>query len=195
MAQRALKSTHSIVTKVVEDHNTVKAFWSKFKKESDKTEREKLANQIIYEIAVHSHAEELVLYPAIERNLKEEGKKLVDESRAEHAEVKKKLYAVDRMSSGDPNLVTQLTATMEVLETHIEEEENDILPKFEKATDEETLKTLGGAFDAVKHTVPTRPHPWAPDKPLMESLVGLATAPVDMLRDAARSATTGFKDK
>lgn len=194
MAQKPLKSTQSIVTKVVDDHNTVKALWSKFKKESDRAEKEKLANQIIYEVSVHSHAEELVLYPAIERNLKDEGKKLVDESRAEHAEVKEKLYAVDRLSSGDPNLETQLTATMEVLETHIEEEENDILPKFEKATDEKTLMALGDAFDTVKHTVPTRPHPWAPDKPLMESLVGLATAPVDMLRDAARSATTGFKD-
>lgn len=194
MATRAFISKQNIVSKIVDDHNTVKSFWCKFKKESGRTEKEKLANQIIYEIAVHSHAEELVLYPAIENTLKDEGKKLADMSRAEHAEVKNKLYAVDRMSSGDPNLEPQLTATMEALETHMDEEENDILPKFENATDVDTLQSLGGKFDAAKKVVPTRPHPWAPDKPLMESLIGLAAKPVDKLKDAARAATTGFKE-
>lgn len=180
-----------IIAQVIDDHNTVKSLWSKFQTENNKEEKDKLANQIIYEVSVHSHAEELVLYPAIEKSLQNKGKQLVDESRAEHAEVKKKLYAVDRMKAGDPNLDSQLNDTLTTLEQHIKEEETDILPQFKSATDVSTLQELGKKFERIKAAVPTRPHPSAPDKPLMETLIGLAVAPADNLRDATRSFSTG----
>ncbi|GAB5593999.1 hypothetical protein Unana1_08899 [Umbelopsis nana] len=182
-----------IVSRVIQDHEQVKTLWSQFQAEKDRQEQEKIANQIIYEVAVHSHAEELILYPSYSKSLASKGKEIADHSRLEHDEIKKNLYKVDRLSSGDENLEPELKKVMKELEQHMHEEEHEFLPEFEKATDVETLESLGKQFEAIKMAVPTRPHPSAPDKPLMETLISAVATPVDKLRDLARSAGTGFK--
>jgi hypothetical protein len=50
-------------------------------------EREHWANIFRWELARHSLAEELFLYPAFEQYLGSEGKKMADEDRADHKEV------------------------------------------------------------------------------------------------------------
>jgi hypothetical protein len=55
-------------------------------------EREHWANYFRWELARHSLAEELLLYPAFEEYLGPEGKKIADEDRADHKEVFIMLY-------------------------------------------------------------------------------------------------------
>jgi len=45
------------------------------------------ANQFRWELARHSVGEELLLYPAFEKHLGAEGKKMADEDRADHQTV------------------------------------------------------------------------------------------------------------
>jgi hypothetical protein len=70
------------------------------------------------------------------------------------------------------------------LKQHIEEEEEDHLPKLEQSMDKKSSESLARSFHRTKKFVPTRSHPSAPDKPPFETVVGLLTAPIDKLRDA-----------
>jgi len=70
-----------------------------------------------------------------------------------------------------------------------QEEEGVILPKFKNAVTLDTLVQLGQTFLDKKSTVPTRPHPSAPDKFPINVPVNKMTAPLDKLRDAARFGT------
>ena len=45
---------------------------------------------------------------------------------------------------------------------------------------------LGEEFSKTKSMVPTRPHPSAPDRPPMQTVVGGMAAAVDKARDMAR---------
>jgi hypothetical protein len=51
-------------------------------------EQTRWANQFRWELARHSVGEELVIYPAFEKNLGPEGKRMADEDRAEHQTVR-----------------------------------------------------------------------------------------------------------
>ncbi len=50
-------------------------------------EQQRWANEFRWELARHSAGEELVVYPAFEKKLGAEGKRMADEDRAQHQEV------------------------------------------------------------------------------------------------------------
>lgn len=73
---------------------------------------------------------------------------------------------------------------MKPLTKHMEDEESNDLPTLEDKLSREDSVSLAKSFNRTKHFVPTRSHPSAPDKPpVVESVVGLLTAPIDKLMD------------
>ena len=73
------------------------------------------------------------------------------------------------------------------LSTHIQEEEQQDLPKLEDAISREESEKLSVSFGRTKIFVPSRSHPSAPDKPPFETAVGLLTAPIDHVADLFRT--------
>jgi hypothetical protein len=71
---------------------------------------------------------------------------------------------------------------------HIREEEDVILPAFEKTVDLDKLVDLGTLFLEKKVTAPTRPHPEAPTTYPFNVAVNYVTEHVDKLRDSYRFA-------
>lgn len=167
---------------IIGDHTLVKTIYDKFKMCSHK-EANEWRNQLIYEIARHSVAEELIIYPIMREKIPD-GEKWYQDSIKDHQKVKQLLHEVQSIDPSSTELRSKVDETMKVLFSHIEEEENEILPLIRKHIPEEQLVTAGNQFMRRKFIVPTRPHSSVPeDPPTLEGLLGLLIAPVDKFRE------------
>jgi hemerythrin-like domain-containing protein len=124
-------------TSLLEDqHRKVEALFEKLESGgADRAVLDELANSL----AAHMAIEQDIFYPAI----KEVDSDLVNESFEEHsiAEVAlKRLLATD---SDDDSFEARVTALKELIEHHVEEEEEELFPAVEKALSAETLEKLG----------------------------------------------------
>jgi len=175
-----------VTQRVINDHNDIKAAYGKVKALPD-AEAQKWFHQLMWTIARHSAAEELVLYPLLDKT-GPIGVELVEKSRQDHQRVKEALAELDGKKISA--VVRQKIDNMMVqLLEHIQMEE-DIggdLDQLRKGVALHELVEAGTSFQRTKIFVPTRAHPNAPDKPPFETVVGLITAPIDKLRDLFRT--------
>lgn len=167
---------------MISDHILVKTIYDKFKMCSHK-EANEWRNQLIYEIVRHSVSEELIIYPIMREKLPD-GEKWFQDSIKDHQKVKQLLHEVQSMDPSSTEFRTKVDETMKVLCSHIDEEENEILPLIRKHIPEDKLVSLGNQFMRRKFIVPTRPHSSIPeDSPTIEGLLGLLIAPIDKFRE------------
>ncbi|KAI0508349.1 hypothetical protein F5B22DRAFT_401348 [Xylaria bambusicola] len=177
---------HSQIWKVSEaikeDHKQLKDYYHRAVNSKDPDEQERYGNAFIWELARHSIAEELVVYPAFERDV-QDGQNIADNDRDQHQTIKEQLYEFQKLKPRDEAYVPTLQSLFKNLETHIKEEEEDHLVKLENSLSLTESKELSQSFERTKMFTPTRSHPSAPNKRPFETVVGLMTAPVDKLRD------------
>ncbi|KAJ3579051.1 hypothetical protein NPX13_g1511 [Xylaria arbuscula] len=158
---------------IKEDHKQLKEYYDRAVNSKDPDEQERYGNAFIWELARHSIAEELVVYPAFERDI-QNGRNIADHDRDQHQ---------TKLKPKDAAYVPTLQSLFKDLETHIKEEEENHLEKLENVLSMTESKELSQSFERTKMFTPTRSHPSAPNKPPFETVVGLMTAPVDKLRD------------
>ncbi|CAG8438457.1 1594_t:CDS:2 [Diversispora eburnea] len=147
-----------VISEIIEDHKIIKNLWQRFEGETNNRESQKIANTIIREIAIHSHCEEIHVYPLLENHLPN-GKEVADHNREEHLQIKNDLAKLDGMNVVDSGYKNLFDKVMKEFEKHVEEEENDIYPKFKESISTDLLNELG-----------ENPHPSAPDKPPAETI-------------------------
>jgi len=174
-----------VVHEVLADHTIIRDLWKRYQNAVDGFEEEALANTLARELAIHNTTEEIILYPAIEKNL-EDGKATIEENREEHRQVKADLNKIDALQRNDPTFKELLEKAATEFDLHAQKEETDVLIRFKEATSEEERHKLGEEFVAQRSMVPTRAHPSAPDKPPMATAVGAAVMPVDKTKDKGR---------
>ncbi|KAJ9116327.1 hypothetical protein QFC22_004767 [Naganishia vaughanmartiniae] len=172
--------------KIIHDHEELHEYYHKMISSSDHSIKTQYQNQFVWELARHTIAEELVVYPAFEKYLADEGKAMADKDRAEHNVLKKELYKFQSLSCTSDDWEPTIKHLYEDLKQHIVEEEKDDLPKLEKAIERTESDNLAASFQRTKMFVPTRSHPMAPDKPPFETVAGLLAAPIDKLGDIFR---------
>ena len=118
-------------------HRKVEALFKKL--ESGRSDPATVLEELSNSLAAHMAIEHEFLYPAA----KEVDDEQVNEAFEEHslAEVAlKRLLATDME---DEAFDARVTALKELIEHHVEEEEEELFPKVEKAIDEETLSSMG----------------------------------------------------
>ncbi|TFK36182.1 hypothetical protein BDQ12DRAFT_725232 [Crucibulum laeve] len=170
---------------VAEDHREMYTYYDEYTKASGNPDKqERWARQLTWEVARHAIAEELVVYPMMEKHLGEKGKQLAEHDRADHQEVKNRLYNLEDLSPGTSQHASLLKEIMDHLKPHNDSEENEDLPLLEAAIGREDSQSAAKSFERTKKFVPTRSHPSAPNKPPFETLAGLMAAPMDKLKDA-----------
>ncbi|KAM0265163.1 hypothetical protein ACHAQJ_000316 [Trichoderma viride] len=143
---------------ITQDHRELESYYNRIISSSSPDEQTRYQNLFVWELARHSIGEELV--------------------------VKEQLYKFQKLSVDDAEFLPTLHNLYADLKQHMEEEENDDLPKLEQAMDPEKSESLAKSFSRTKKFVPTQSHPSAPDKPPFETVVGLLSAPIDKLMDA-----------
>jgi hemerythrin superfamily protein len=121
-------------------HRKVEALFKKL--ESGRSEPAPVLEELANSLAAHMAIEQEIFYPAI----KEVDSDMVNESYEEHslAEV-----ALKRLLATDPEdeaFQARVTALKELIEHHVEEEEQELFPEVEKALGEDTLSNLGKAM-------------------------------------------------
>ncbi|TLS26056.1 hypothetical protein PpBr36_07865 [Pyricularia pennisetigena] len=173
---------------IKKDHRELEQYYNEVINSSDQEHQQKFGNQFTWELARHSVAEELLVYPAFETHLGEEGRKMAEHDRKEHHEVKILLKEFQNMRSSDPEYVPKLKELWAKLSRHIKEEESHDMPALEKAIelDAEASETMARSFHRTKMFVPSRSHPSAGENPYFESAMGLMAAPMDKLADMFR---------
>jgi hemerythrin-like domain-containing protein len=179
-----------MVSVLVKDHEEIKEFFRQLEAATDPKERRDLADRLTAEVARHSVAEEMFLYPAARKALSN-GDELVDEELQEHAEAEELLKRWEGMDGDDPEFMTVYGKIKEGLLHHIdEEEEPKLFPEMQRALGTQEQEQLGQRITTAKKLAPTRPHPSAPDQPPMNMVVGVPTGVVDRIRDLMSGRST-----
>ncbi|KAK9233851.1 hemerythrin HHE cation binding domain-containing protein [Lipomyces kononenkoae] len=176
----------SVLDAIKNDHRELEEYYSNVINAKDANNQTKWQNQFTWELARHSVGEELVIYPALEKHLGEEGVKLANKDRTEHQVVKEKLKKFQNLTPNEPEFIPTIESLMKDLAQHIEEEETSDFPKLQNALQSFESEDLAKSFDRTKSFVPTRSHPSAPSKPPFETVAGLLAAPIDRLADMFR---------
>ncbi|TQB70183.1 hypothetical protein MPDQ_000786 [Monascus purpureus] len=162
------------------DHHVIKAHYQAIATSKDHDEQTRYQNQLTWEMARHVVGEELVLFPAFEKYLKDGGESSV-KNRQQHDTVfpPPPLFVYETFQS-------TLNSLMDDFTRHTDEVETNELPKLNAVVSREENAMLSVQFDRTKMFGPSRAHPGAPSKPPFENVSALLTAPVDRLVDLFR---------
>jgi hypothetical protein len=108
---------------------------------------------LIEELRLHAAMEEQVFYPAVQEALGDQGDELVEESLREHAEAKETLEELEALEPISGTFHDRVTALIEEVRHHVDEEEQEILPKLREALDSQVLIRLGEELEGAKMTL------------------------------------------
>ncbi|KAJ5960822.1 uncharacterized protein N7479_007972 [Penicillium vulpinum] len=170
---------------IKDDHRKLESCYNIIVNSEDEDEQTRFQNQFTWELARHAVAEELVVFPALEK-LRPEGKAKTDDDRREHSALKEMLDVFQDLNCSDPRFIPTITVLMEGLAKHMQDEEaNDLVILEESLTSDESEK-MAESLNRTKIFVPSRSHPYGMDKPRYETAASLLTAPLDHLQDLFR---------
>lgn len=165
---------------IADDHAVVERQFQHL--EAGRGDRRVLVDQVSFELALHTVAEERVLYPA----MAEAGETHeADEGRDEHTEAAELLVTLGNTEPGEPEFEDALAKLITAVRHHVVEEETEFLPQFRQAVGPERMAELGLEFLAAKRAAPTYAHPNAPSSETGHKLLDAGAKLVDKVRDLA----------
>lgn len=170
------------LTLLKQDHQNVDSLFERFEKAGPKAhaEKRKVAEKVIEQLSTHAAIEEQLLYPAIRAKLPDE-QSTVLEALEEHHAAKLMLSEIEKLAPTAERFDAKFTVLIENVRHHVKEEEDELFPKVREAFTVQELEELGEAMAKAKQKAPTRPHPFQPDEPPANILLGLPVAVLDRL--------------
>ena len=130
----ARRTKNDAIKLLTADHAKVKKMFKeleKLSKKDDEEGKQELATQICQELMVHAQLEEEIFYPAAREAIEDED--LMNEAVVEHNSAKELIAQIQSMGASDPMFDATVKVLGEYVNHHIEEEQNEIFPKVEKA--------------------------------------------------------------
>ena len=130
-----------------QQHREVKEMFDRFENMTDraKVSKKKLADEICNALIMHTTIEEEIYYPAT-REASEETEDMVDEAVVEHASAKDLIAQIMEMDPGDDLYDAKVKVLGELVEHHVQEEEEEMFPKTRELKLD--LKALGQEMKA-----------------------------------------------
>lgn len=116
-----------------QDHKKVEGLFNKFEQTQGADAKRRLAENAMAELEVHAALEEEIFYPAVEREV-EDAASMISEAREEHQTVKQLIAELKGMEETDEEFESQFSELVENVQHHVEEEENEMLPKVEESS-------------------------------------------------------------
>jgi uncharacterized protein YdiU (UPF0061 family) len=117
--------------------------------EKGKGDLSAVLGQLANDLAAHMAIEQTIFYPAVQEIAAE----MVAESYQEHAMAELALKRLLETTADDPTFAPKVTALKELIEHHVEEEEEELFHEVEKKMESEQLAELGArmlrAFEAA----------------------------------------------
>src|SRR4051812_879036 len=171
-----------------QDHREVEQMFTELESlrgastEDAKSRRKDLADQVTIELVRHSVAEEVLVYPQVERKVSADE---AEHAREEHAEAEETMRKLEKLDADDPAFDDELATLMAEIRHHIEDEEGQMFAHMRQVIDADELRKLGERVENFKKVAPTRPHPNVPNTPLPRLAAGPAASLFDRMRDLA----------
>jgi hypothetical protein len=137
-------------------------------------EQDEVLTRIARLVFPHAFAEEAVLWPAVRKALPD-GEAITLQIEQEHQEVNELWAALERTPRGDPRRAQ--------LQADVRDEEDVLLPRLQAALDAARLRRFGIAWEVVRRTAPTRPHPVVARRPPGNATAALPLTVLDRSRD------------
>jgi hemerythrin-like domain-containing protein len=182
------------LTLLKQDHGNVEELFRRFEAAdpSDAAELVRVRDKIVEHLSAHAAIEEQVFYPAVRAKLGDVEAFTVLEGLEEHHVVKRTLSELEKLAPANDRFRPKMTVLVESVRHHVEEEENELFEKVRESFTVEELNELGEEMATMKQVAPTRPHPFVPDEPPLNVLIGLPVAIVDRTVSAAKHLVGGF---
>ena len=128
-----------VIDMLKEDHQKVKDLFDQFES-AEGSERAEIAATTIMELEIHAELEEKLIYPAVRQEIDEDA--MMNEAVEEHHLVHVLIKELKKLKPADEIFQAKFTVLGELVKHHIEEEEDEMLPKAEKSDlDWESLET------------------------------------------------------
>lgn len=145
--------------------------------------RTMVTNLVIAE-SQHEAIEEQYFWPAV-RDALDEGDELADKAVEQEQAGKQLLQQLEDSEPGEPEYQEALQRFVKIGRDHIAFEQDVVWPKLRAAVSDAELVKLGEKLERAKKIAPTRPHPDTPPSAGVLKTVGMVTATMDHVRDAA----------
>ncbi|QKX54336.1 uncharacterized protein TRUGW13939_01422 [Talaromyces rugulosus] len=177
--------TQRISDVIKQDHKEIIACYHRIVDANYHDEIIRFQNLFIWELARNVAAEELVVYPAIEKAVRG-GLMVAEKDRQAHQRIKAQLKTFQHTQPSNPQFIPIIKALMVDVSRYIDDEETNDLMKLEESLSEKDSNALANSFVRTKAFVPSRSHPITPSKPPLETAFCLVTAPIDQVADMFR---------
>lgn len=135
------------------DHERVKAILTQLSESTERgvKKRTELLAKLEMEITIHTRLEEEILYPAFKKAGGKEQDIMYYEAKEEHRTVD--ALVLPDLKNTDPGSLEfsgRVKVVKELLEHHIEEEEEEMFPQAKKLLGNATLEELGAEMEKMK---------------------------------------------
>lgn len=153
-------------------------------------QRRRVARRLVAAASAHEAVEEIVMWPAV-RRLVREGDHVADEGVDQEQVAKKVLNELERTSAGTEEFETLIHQVASNIRRHILYEENQVWPTLQAVLSPEESAQLGAEAAARVGRVPTRPHPLTPPDPRLLAAIGPVVGAIDRARDVVGGRWSG----
>jgi hemerythrin-like domain-containing protein len=150
-------STDAIVL-LKDDHKQIKRLFREFERagEDAATTKGNTVKKILEALTVHTYLENEIVYPEV-RKLLPDVEDDVLESYEEHHVADVLCFELSTMSPEDERFDAKTTVLIELVEHHIEEEEDEWFPKVREGIGRKELREMGQRMLDARESAPTSP--------------------------------------
>jgi hemerythrin superfamily protein len=142
------KTEHDVIDMILEDHRPLQELIQIMKSEAEFENKFMAFQEFAPLLTMHAKPEEQTVYVKMKDS--EETRESGFEGDVEHTLADQLVEEIKRTTDEDL-FMARVKVLAELVEHHIEEEEEELLPKFRKETSKEDRVTLGKAFMKLKN--------------------------------------------
>jgi hemerythrin superfamily protein len=150
-------STDAIVL-LKNDHKQIKRLFREFERSGDRAVKAKgaIVDRILEALTVHTYIENEGMYPAVRKALPDLEDDVL-ESYEEHHVADVLCMELAAMSPDDEHFTAKVTVLIEIVEHHVEEEEDEWFPKVREGLGRKRLQEIGADMQRLRAKAPRRP--------------------------------------
>jgi hemerythrin superfamily protein len=150
-------STDAIVL-LKNDHKQIKRLFREFERAGDRAVKAKgaIVDRILEALTVHTYLENEGMYPAVRKALPDLEDDVL-ESYEEHHVADVLCMELAAMSPDDEHFTAKVTVLIEIVEHHVEEEEDEWFPKVREGLGRKRLQEIGADMQRLRAKAPRRP--------------------------------------
>jgi len=144
------KGLTGVFKHLMEEHGKVGALLKRVNSSSEESVRAELYPTIRKELLAHEKGEVMAVYPALAQFA--ETRHIAAQHAREAKELQSAIAAVDALAFSDASWGPTFERLVMLVETHVEQEEDEFFPKAQEVIGEDEAKALLPRFEQAKHS-------------------------------------------